>query len=105
VSKIPANKAEIIDLISEQAEISKNAATKAYNTFLESITHALTQGKTISLLGFGTFTVKSRAARTGRNPKTGAPIQIEAATVPLFKAGKALKDAVNSGTVVQEDQN
>lgn len=105
MDKIPLNKAEMIDAIAEQAEIPKGAATKAFNIFLDSITNALRSGKTVSLLGFGTFTVKTRAARTGRNPKTGAPIQIEAATVPLFKAGKALKDAVNSGTVALEEDN
>lgn len=103
MSKIPLNKADLIDTIAEQAEISKIAATKAFNTFLDSITLALRSGKTVSLLGFGTFSVKARAARTGRNPKTGAPIQIDAANVPLFKAGKALKDAVNSGTVAVEE--
>ncbi len=104
MSKIPVNKAEIIEAIAEQAEISKTAASRALNTFLDSITAALQNGKTVSLLGFGTFSVKTRAARVGRNPKTGAPIDIAAANVPLFKAGKALKDAVNSGTVVVEEE-
>lgn len=104
MSKIPVNKAEIIDAIAEQAEISKTAANKALNTFLDSITSALQSGKSVSLLGFGTFSVKARAARVGRNPKTGAPINIDAANVPLFKAGKALKDAVNSGTVMVEEE-
>ncbi len=104
MSKIPVNKAEIIDAIAEAAEISKTAAGKALNTFLDSITAALQSGKSVSLLGFGTFSVKTRAARVGRNPKTGQPINIDAANVPLFKAGKALKDAVNSGTVVVEEE-
>ena len=103
MSKIPLNKADLIDTIAEQAEISKAAAAKAFNTFLDSITLALKSGKAVSLLGFGTFSVKARAARTGRNPKTGQPIQIGAAQVPSFKAGKALKDAVNSGSVAVED--
>jgi len=104
VSKIPVNKAELIEVMAEQAEISKTSATKALNTILDSITAALQNGKTVSLLGFGNFSVKTRAARVGRNPKTGAPINIDAANVPLFKAGKALKDAVNSGTVIVEEQ-
>ena len=103
MDKIPLNKAEMIDAMAEHAEISKGSATKAFNFVLDSITNALRSGKTVSLLGFGNFTVKTRAARTGRNPKTGQPIQIDAATVPLFKAGKALKDAVNSGTVALEE--
>lgn len=99
----PVNKTEIIDTIAEQADISKVAAGKALNATIEAIMKALREGKSVSLLGFGTFSVKARAARIGRNPKTGAPIQIEAANVPLFKAGKALKDAVNSGSVVEEE--
>lgn len=104
MSKIPVNKTEIVDAIAAQAEISKVAAGRALGALLESITTALRSGKSVSLLGFGTFSVKARAARTGRNPKTGAAIQIEAANVPLFKAGKSLKDAVNSGSVVEEEQ-
>ena len=100
---IPVNKADIIELIAEQAEIPKGAATRAYNTFIESIIAALRSGKSVNMHGIGMFTVKARAARTGRNPKTGAPIQIEAANVPAFKASKALKDAVNSGSVVEEE--
>jgi len=103
VSKIPVNKTDIIEVIAEQAEISKAAATKAFNAMLDSVTTTLRSGKSVSLLGFGTFSVKARAARIGRNPKTGEPLNIEAATVPVFKAGKALKDAVNSGSVVEED--
>jgi DNA-binding protein HU-beta len=103
VHKIPENKADLIDAIAEEAGITKAQATKAVNSFLDSITKSLKSGKAMSLVGFGTFSVKPRAARVGRNPKTGAPIQIEAANIPLFKAGKALKDAVNSGTVVTEE--
>lgn len=101
---MPVNKTEIIEHIAEQAEVSKAAATKALNAMLDAITSALRSGKSVSLLGFGAFSVKARAARIGRNPKTGQPINIEAATVPLFKAGKALKDAVNSGSVVLEEE-
>ena len=100
---IPVNKSEIIDYVADQADISKGSAGKAFNALIESITNALRTGKSVTLLGIGTFSVKARAARTGRNPKTGEPIQIEAANVPAFKASKALKDAVNSGTVVFEE--
>ena len=96
------NKGDIIDRIAQSADISKAAAGKVLNTVLDSITESLQSGGTISLLGFGTFSVKSRAARTGCNPKTGEPIEIAAANVPTFKAGKALKDAVNSGAVIGE---
>lgn len=104
MSKIPVNKTDIIDHMAEQAEITKAAATKAYNALVDSIVSALRSGKSVPLLGFGTFSVKARAARQGRNPKTGEPIQIDAANVPTFKAGKALKDAVNSGSVVIEEE-
>ena len=104
MSNIPENKADLIDHIAEQAGITKAQATKALSAFLEGVTTALRAGKPIALLqGFGNFIVKPRAARVGRNPKTGEPIQIEAANIPLFKAGKALKDAVNSGSVILED--
>jgi DNA-binding protein HU-beta len=89
------NKTELIDAVAEGADISKAAATRAVDTMLNSITAALAKGDQVTLVGFGTFTVKDRAARTGRNPRTGEPIQIPAAKVPGFKAGKALKDAVN----------
>ena len=89
------NKTELIDAVAEGADISKAAATRAVDTVLDSITAALAKGDQVTLVGFGTFTVKDRAARTGRNPRTGEPIQIAAAKVPGFKAGKALKDAVN----------
>jgi DNA-binding protein HU-beta len=97
------NKAELVDHIAEQADISKAAAGRALNGLLEAIMSALCSGNSVSLLGFGTFSVKPRAARTGRNPKTGEPIQIAASNVALFKAGKVLKDAVNSGSVVLEE--
>ncbi|MBS0289384.1 MAG: HU family DNA-binding protein [Proteobacteria bacterium] len=101
---MPVNKTDLIEKIAEDAEISKASATRALNSLLEAVTSALQTGKSVSLLGFGTFSVKSRAARLGRNPKTGETINIEAANVPLFKAGKALKDAVNSGSVVVEEE-
>jgi len=89
------NKTELIDAVAEGADISKAAATRAVDTMLDSITSSLAKGDAVTLVGFGTFSVKDRAARTGRNPRTGEPIQIKAAKVPGFKAGKALKDAVN----------
>lgn len=103
MSNIPVNKADIVEQVAQEADLSKASASRALNAFLEVITNSLRSGKSISLVGFGTFSVKPRAARVGRNPKTGEPIQIEAANVPNFKAGKALKDAVNSGTVVEEE--
>jgi DNA-binding protein HU-beta len=89
------NKAELIDAVAEGADISKAAATRAVDTMFDSIANALKGGDQVTLVGFGTFSVKERAARTGRNPRTGEPIQIAASKVPGFKAGKALKDAVN----------
>ena len=89
------NKSELIDAIASEADISKASAGPALDSMINSITGALSKGDSVSLVGFGTFNVKQRAARTGRNPQTGETIQIKAATVPGFKAGKALKDAVN----------
>ena len=90
------NKSELIDAIAASADISKASAGRALDAVVSSVTGALKKGDQVSLVGFGTFQVKQRAARTGRNPQTGAEIQIAAANVPSFKAGKALKDAVNS---------
>ena len=89
------NKSELIDAIAASADISKAAAGRALDAMTESVTTALKDGDQVTLIGFGTFSVKDRAARTGRNPQTGAEIQIKAAKVPSFKAGKALKDSVN----------
>jgi DNA-binding protein HU-beta len=89
------NKAELIDAIAASAGLSKADAGKALDATLAAVTGALKGGDSVSLVGFGTFQVKERAARSGRNPQTGATIQIAAAKVPGFKAGKALKDAVN----------
>ena len=89
------NKTELIDAVAEGADISKAAATRAVDTVLDSISKSLASGNQVTLVGFGTFSVKDRAARTGQNPQTGAKIQIAAAKVPKFKAGKALKDSVN----------
>lgn len=89
------NKAELIEAVAEAADISKAGAARAVDAVLDSITTAMKKGDQVTLVGFGTFLVRERAARTGRNPKTGEPINIAAAKVPSFKAGKALKDAVN----------
>lgn len=89
------NKSELIEQIASSADISKAKAGAALDAVVDSVTAALKSGDSVSLVGFGTFSVKARAARTGRNPQTGATIQIKAAKVPGFKAGKALKDAVN----------
>ena len=89
------NKSELVEAIAASADISKAAATRALDAVTDSITNALKEGDQVALVGFGTFAVKERAARTGRNPQTGQPIEIAAAKIPNFKAGKALKDAVN----------
>jgi DNA-binding protein HU-beta len=88
------NKSELVEAMAEAADISKAAAGRALDGMLDSITSALKEGDQVSLVGFGTFSVKERSARTGRNPQTGAAIQIAASKIPGFKAGKALKDAV-----------
>lgn len=88
------NKSELIDAIADSADISKAAAGRALDAMVDSITSSLKKGDQVTLIGFGTFSVKERAARTGRNPQTGQEIQIAASKVPSFKAGKALKDAV-----------
>ncbi len=89
------NKSELIDAIAESADISKAAAGRALEATMEAVTKALKKGDMVSLVGFGTFYVGKRAARTGRNPRTGAELKIKAAKVPKFRAGKALKDSVN----------
>ncbi|WP_041523189.1 nucleoid-associated protein HU-beta [Gilvimarinus agarilyticus] len=89
------NKTELIESIAASADISKAAAGRALDAVVDGVTDSLKKGDQVVLVGFGTFSVKDRAARTGRNPQTGAEIQIAAAKVPSFKAGKALKDAVN----------
>ncbi|EXJ13681.1 HU family DNA-binding protein [Imhoffiella purpurea] len=88
------NKSELIEKMADAADISKSAAARALDAFTDEVAIALKNGDTVSLIGFGTFAVKERAARTGRNPQTGATIEIKASKNPSFKAGKALKDAV-----------
>lgn len=89
------NKTELIDHIAKQADISKAAAGRALEAFVGGIRAALKKGNSVTLVGFGTFAVGKRAARTGRNPRTGASIKIKAAKVPKFRPGKALKDSLN----------
>ena len=89
------NKSQLIDKIAEGADLSKSNAGRALDVFIATVTEALQEDDKVSLVGFGTFEVRQRSARTGRNPQTGAEIQIAAANVPAFKAGKALKDSVN----------
>jgi DNA-binding protein HU-beta len=89
------NKSQLIEKISIGADISKAAAERALNSFVEAVTDEIKTGEQVALVGFGTFSVSERAARTGRNPQTGATIEIAAAKAPKFKPGKALKDACN----------
>ncbi|MBS7299148.1 MAG: HU family DNA-binding protein [Eubacteriales bacterium] len=89
------NKSELIAAVAEKAELSKKDAEKAVNAVVAAVTDALVDGDKVQLVGFGTFETRARGARTGKNPRTGAAIKIAASKVPAFKAGKALKDAVN----------
>ena len=89
------NKSQLIDKIAVDADISKAAAGRALDSLIDAVTGALSDNDSVALVGFGTFSVRERAARTGRNPQTGETIAIDAARIPTFKAGKALKDAVN----------
>jgi DNA-binding protein HU-beta len=89
------NKAELVDSVASAANLSKADAGRAVDAVLSSISSSLGGGQQVSIVGFGTFSVKHRAARAGRNPRTGETIQIKASNVPGFKAGKALKEAVN----------
>ena len=88
------NKTELIAAVAEKADLSKKDAEAAITAAVEAITGALIEGEKVQLVGFGSFEVKTRAARVGRNPKTGEEIPISEACLPVFKAGKALKDAV-----------
>lgn len=89
------NKAELVAAIAEKTELSKKDSEKALKAFIDVVTEELTKGEKIQLVGFGTFEVAERSAREGRNPQTGATMNIPASKAPKFKAGKALKDAVN----------
>lgn len=88
------NKTELVDAVASAADISKASAAKAVDAVLESVSDTLAKGDKVTLIGFGTFEVRERSARTARNPRTGEPIEIAATKVPAFKAGKKLKDAV-----------
>jgi len=89
------NKKDLIDAVAKSTELKKKDAEAAVNATFDVITKALKKDDKVQLIGFGTFEVKARAARTGRNPQTGAEIKIEASKIPAFKAGKVLKDSVN----------
>lgn len=88
------NKAQLVAIIAAEAELTKTQAERALNAFTGTVTQTLANKDDVSLVGFGTFTTAERSAREGRNPQTGEPIQIAAATLPKFKAGKALKEAL-----------
>ncbi|MCI8398879.1 MAG: HU family DNA-binding protein [Oscillibacter sp.] len=88
------NKADLVNVVSASAEVSKKDAEAVITATLDAITDALKEGEKVQLVGFGSFEVKARAARVGRNPKTKEPIEIPASSVPVFKAGKVLKDIV-----------
>ena len=88
------NKAELVSVLAEKTNLTQKDVAKVLEAFIETVGITLKKGKELTLVGFGTFKTGKRAARTGRNPKTGAPIQIAASTVPQFKPGKALKEAV-----------
>lgn len=89
------NKTELVSAVAEKADLTKKEAERLINALFASIEEALSQGDKVQLVGFGTFEVRDREARKGRNPQTGEEIEIPATKVPAFKAGKALKDAVN----------
>ena len=89
------NKGDFIAAVADEADLSKADAAKSVEAFIDTVKKALKKGDSVALVGFGTFIVRKRAARTGRNPRTGAQIKIKASKNPSFKAGKALKDALN----------
>jgi DNA-binding protein HU-beta len=89
------NKSELIDAVASGADLNKADASRAVDGVIAAVTEALKSGDQVTIVGFGTFLVRQREARSGRNPRTGETIQIKASKVPAFKAGKALKDAVN----------
>ncbi len=89
------NKSELVEYVAQEAELSKAAAGRALEALIQAIKTTLKKGEDVSLIGFGTFAVTKRAARTGRNPRTGAALKIKAAKVPRFRPGKTLKDVIN----------
>ena len=96
------NKTELIDAVAKQTEMTKAKAAQAIDVTLSAIEDAIKAGDSVTLIGFGTFSIAERAARTGRNPSTGEPLHIPASRVPQFKAGKNLKDAANSVPVTKQ---
>ncbi|HUH08490.1 MAG TPA: HU family DNA-binding protein [Egibacteraceae bacterium] len=90
------NKTELIDAVAGKADVSKAAVAKTVDSLIETITDTVRSGEKVSVTGFGTFEVRDRAARIGRNPRTGAEVQVPASKAPAFKAGKSFKDAVNN---------
>ncbi|MGB9813777.1 MAG: HU family DNA-binding protein [Thermovenabulum sp.] len=89
------NKADLVSAMAEKSGLTKKDAEKALNAFIDSVTEALAKKDKVQLVGFGTFEVRERSARKGRNPQTGEEIDIPAANIPVFKAGKALRDGIN----------
>ena len=89
------NKTELVETVAEEADISKSAAARALDAALDAVTQSLRDGEPVVLVGFGTFLVRERSARTGRNPQTGEPVDIAASKAAAFKPGKALRDALN----------
>ncbi|MFY9313513.1 MAG: HU family DNA-binding protein [Tepidanaerobacteraceae bacterium] len=89
------NKTELISVMAEKSGLTKKDSEKALNSFIEAVEEALVKGEKVQLVGFGTFEVRERSARKGRNPQTGEEIDIPAASVPAFKAGKALRESIN----------
>ena len=89
------NKSELTEAVANEADLSKASAARAIDAVIDAITNTLKSGDQVAVAGFGTFLVRERSARTGRNPRTGETMEIKASKVPSFKAGKALKDAVN----------
>ncbi len=89
------NKTDLIDAVADSADLSKSSAARAVDAFVDAVTDALQKGDQVALVGFGTFSLRERAERSGRNPRTGETITIKASKLPAFKPGKALKDAVN----------
>ena len=89
------NKADVIDAVATSADISKASASRAVDAITDVVAKALKSGDSVTMVGFGTFSIRERAARAGRNPRTGETIQIKASKVPVFKPGKGLKDAVS----------
>ena len=89
------NKSELTEAVASSADLSKASAAKVVDAVIEAVTNSLKSGEQVAIAGFGTFLVRDRSARTGRNPRTGELMEIKASKVPSFKAGKALKDAVN----------